>query len=51
MKNSNLLIRHKHSKEIYVIERFVVSDYERKVSHICRYTWALDLTWMKNNYF
>jgi hypothetical protein len=39
MENNNLLIEHKHDNEIYVIERFVTSDYERGLSHICGYTW------------
>jgi hypothetical protein len=33
-----LLIGHKYGKEIYVIERFVTSDYGRELSHVCGYT-------------
>jgi hypothetical protein len=51
MKSTNLLIGHKHGKEIYVIERFIVSDYGRELSHICGYARTLDLMWVKKNYF
>jgi hypothetical protein len=44
MESSNLLIGHKHDKEIYLIERFVGGDYGRELSHVCGYTWTLDLT-------
>jgi hypothetical protein len=44
MESNNLLIGHKHDKEIYMIEIFVVSDYGRELSHVCGYTRALDLT-------
>jgi hypothetical protein len=47
MKSNNLLIGHKHGKEIYVIERFVMSDYRRESSHVYGYTRALDLTWVR----
>jgi hypothetical protein len=33
----NLLTRHKHNKEIYVIVGFVVIHYGRKLSHVCGY--------------
>jgi hypothetical protein len=44
MENIYLLIGHKHDKEIYLIKRFVTCDYARELSHVCRYTRALDLT-------
>jgi hypothetical protein len=44
MKNNNLLIEHKQDKKIYVIERFVVSNYGRELSHVCGYMQGLDLT-------
>jgi hypothetical protein len=44
MESTNLLIRHKYDKEIYLIERFVACDYGRELSHICGYTQTLDLT-------
>jgi hypothetical protein len=44
MERNNLLIGYKYGKEICMIERFVVGVYGRKISHVCRYTWALDLT-------
>jgi hypothetical protein len=47
MESNNLLIGHKHDKKIYMIERFVASDYGWKLSHICGYTRALDLTWVR----
>jgi hypothetical protein len=37
MESTNLLIGHKHGKEIYLIERFVASDYGRELSHVCGY--------------
>jgi hypothetical protein len=43
MECTNLLIGHKHGKKIYLIERFVVVDYERELSYVCGYTWALVL--------
>jgi hypothetical protein len=42
---------HKYDKEIYVIERFIVSDYERELSHVCGYTRVLDLTWVRKELF
>jgi hypothetical protein len=51
MKSNNLLIGHKHGKEIYVIERFVTSDYGRELSHVYGYTRALDLTWVRKGLF
>jgi hypothetical protein len=51
IESNNLLIGHKHDNEIYVIERFIVSDYGRKLSHICRYTRALDLMWVRKGLF
>jgi hypothetical protein len=46
MESNNLLIGHKYDKEIYVIERFM-SDYGKELSHVCGYTWELDLTWVR----
>jgi hypothetical protein len=51
MKSNNLLMGHKHDKEIYVIERFIASDYERELSHVCGYTRVLDLTWVRKELF
>jgi predicted Mrr-cat superfamily restriction endonuclease len=51
MESNNLLIGYKHGKKIYVIGRFVTSDYERELSHVCGYTWALDLTWVRKGLF
>jgi hypothetical protein len=51
MKSNNLLIGHKHGKEIYVIERFVMSDYRRESSHVYGYTRTLDLTWVRKGLF
>jgi hypothetical protein len=36
------MIGHKYGKEIYLIERFVVGVYGRELSHVYRYTQALD---------
>jgi hypothetical protein len=47
MESNNLLIGHKHDKEICVIEKFVVSDFGRELSHVCGYTWVLDLMWVR----
>lgn len=47
MESNNLLIGHKHDKEIYVIKIFVMSDYGRELSHIYEYTRTLDLTWVR----
>jgi hypothetical protein len=44
-------IKHKHGKEIYVIERFIASDYGRELSHVCGYTRALDLMWVRKGLF
>jgi hypothetical protein len=46
-----LLIGHKHCKEIYLIERFVTCGYGRELSHVCRYTWALELTLVRKVLF
>jgi hypothetical protein len=51
MKSNNLLIGYKHGKEIYVIVRFVTSDYGRELSYICRYTRALNLTLVRKGLF
>jgi hypothetical protein len=51
MESNNLLIGHKYGKEIYVIERFVVSNYGRKLSHVCGYTRALYLMWVRKELF
>jgi hypothetical protein len=51
MENTNLLIGHKHCKEIYLIERFVTCGYGRELSHVCRYTWALELTLVRKVLF
>jgi hypothetical protein len=51
MESKNLLIGHKQGKEIYVIERFVVSDYGKELSHVCGYTRALDLMWVRKGLF
>jgi hypothetical protein len=51
MENTNLLIGHKHGKEIYLIERFVTCGYGRELSHVCRYTWALELTLVRKVLF
>jgi hypothetical protein len=42
MERNNLLIGHKHSKEIYLIEIFVTVVYGRELSHVCEYTRVLD---------
>jgi hypothetical protein len=34
-----------------VIERFVAGVYGRKLSHVCGYTWALDLTLVRKELF
>jgi hypothetical protein len=47
MERNNLLIGHKYGKEIFMIKRFVVGVYGRELSHICGYTRALDLTWVR----
>jgi hypothetical protein len=44
MESNNLLIGHKYDNNIYVIEKFVASDYGMKLSHICEYTQMLELT-------
>jgi hypothetical protein len=51
MERNNLLIGHKHGKEISEIERFVTGVYGRELSHICGDKRALDLTWVKKYYF
>jgi hypothetical protein len=51
MKSNNLLIGHKHVKEIYVIERFVATDYGRELSHVCGYMRVLDLMWVRKGLF
>jgi hypothetical protein len=51
MKRNNLLNRHKHVKVISMIERFVVGVYGRKLSHVCGYTRAIDLTWVRKILF
>jgi hypothetical protein len=43
MESTTLLIRHKHSKEIYLIERFITDNYRRELSHVCGYTGVLEL--------
>jgi hypothetical protein len=34
MESTNLLIGHKHDKEIYLIKRFVTDDYKRKFARV-----------------
>jgi hypothetical protein len=51
MESNNLLIGHKHDKKIYVIERFVVSDYGSELSHVHGYTRVLDLMWVRKGLF
>jgi hypothetical protein len=51
MKSNNLLIGHKHGKKIYMIERFIMSDYGRELSHACGYMQVLDLTWVRKKLF
>jgi hypothetical protein len=51
IKNNNLLIEHKQDKEIYVIERFVASNYGRELSHVCGYIRGLDLMWVRKGLF
>jgi hypothetical protein len=51
MESNNLLIGHKHGKEIYMIEIFLTSDYGRELSHVCGYTWTLDLMWVRKGLF
>jgi hypothetical protein len=51
MKNNNLLIGYKHDKKIYVIERFIMSNYKRGLSHVYGYTRTLDLIWMRKELF
>jgi hypothetical protein len=51
MERNNLLIGHKHDKKIYVIKRFVTSDYGRELSHVCEYTRTLDLMWLRKELF
>jgi hypothetical protein len=51
MESTNLLIGHKHGKEIYLIERFVACDYGRELSHVCGYTRALYLMWVRKVLF
>jgi hypothetical protein len=51
MESINLVIEHKHGKEIYLIERFNAGVYGRELSHVCGYMWALDLTWMRKELF
>jgi hypothetical protein len=51
MESNNLLIGHKHDKEIYVTERFIMSDYGRELCHVCGYTQALDLTSVRKGLF
>jgi hypothetical protein len=51
MESNNILIGHKHGKEIYVIERFVMSDYGMELSHVCGYTRALDLMCVRKALF
>jgi hypothetical protein len=42
--SNNLVIRYKHDKKIYLIERFDACVYRRELSHYCKYTRMLDLT-------
>jgi hypothetical protein len=42
MERNNLLIGHKHGKEISVIENFVVGVCGSELSHVCGYTRVLD---------
>jgi hypothetical protein len=51
MERNNLLIGHKHGKKIYMIERFITSDYGRELSHACGYMQVLDLTWVRKKLF
>jgi hypothetical protein len=51
MEINNLLIGHKHGKEISMIKRFLACVYGRELSHVCEYTWALDLTWVRKGLF
>jgi hypothetical protein len=51
MEINNLLIGHKHGKEISMIKRFLACVYGRELSHVCEYTWALDLTWVRKVLF
>jgi hypothetical protein len=44
---SNLLIGHKHGKEIHVIEDFSSNDYGRKLSNVCGYMREICLTWVR----
>jgi hypothetical protein len=49
MESNNLVIKHKHGKKIYLIERFVAGVYERELYHVCGYTWALELMCVRKN--
>jgi hypothetical protein len=51
MGSINLVIEHKHGKEIYLIERFDTCVYGRELSHVCGYMRALDLTWVRKVLF
>jgi hypothetical protein len=51
MESINLVIEHKYGKEIYLIQRFDATVYERELSNICEYTQALDLTWVRKVLF
>jgi hypothetical protein len=51
MESTNLLIGHKHGKEIYLIERFVAGDYGRELSHVYGCMRALDLTYVRKVLF
>jgi hypothetical protein len=51
MKSNNLVIKHKHGKKIYLIERFVAGVYERELYHVCGYTRALELTCVRKILF
>jgi hypothetical protein len=51
MESINLVIEHKYGKEIYLIQRFDATIYERELSNICEYTQALDLTWVRKVLF
>jgi hypothetical protein len=52
MKTNNLLIGHKHGKEISVkIKDLSSMFYGRELSYVCGYTRALDLTWVRKILF
>jgi hypothetical protein len=51
MESNNLVIERKHGKKICLIQRFDTCIYERELSNIYGYTWALYLTGVRKELF